>query len=172
MLSCSLWYCGCTCLDGVTLGTCSGSPGSCPGDCESTCLSIRRVGSINSCNRYDPNTFQSQCMYLQTPASVPCPSGYTSCSGRCVYTSTDSNNCGGCGTSCNGDGSTACANGSCTAVSKTAPYRRAFITSTAYSITGTTPDSQCMSEASAAGLTGTYRAVLASTSSGITTYVV
>jgi hypothetical protein len=51
---------------------------------------------------------------------VPCPAGTTACSGQCVDTLTDANNCGGCGNVCHGpdpNGGTAlppeCINGYC-----------------------------------------------------------
>ena len=41
--------------------------------------------------------------------TVSCDGGQTSCGGKCVDTSTDMNNCGGCGVVCN----TACTAGVC-----------------------------------------------------------
>jgi hypothetical protein len=42
-----------------------------------------------------------------------CPMGQTACGGSCVTTATDSNNCGGCGITCNAAGSETCIAGVC-----------------------------------------------------------
>jgi hypothetical protein len=51
-----------------------------------------------------------------TTGTCACPSGQTNCSGTCVNTQNDPNNCGGCGNVCPAAG-LACINGGCTAQS-------------------------------------------------------
>jgi len=55
---------------------------------------------------------------LQDKPSPGCPGG-TSCSGKCVDTRDDPNNCGGCGNKCTGE--TYCDKGSCKKSSCTPP---------------------------------------------------
>ncbi len=118
------WYCGCLCMDGSTaFGGCVNEPGNCSGDCNSACSG--HSGSINSCNRYYsgvfisagdpgaiPGDYFTDCMVLSASldggatiginsgANWPCPNGYTSCSGECLFLSSDPNNCGACGNVC------------------------------------------------------------------------
>ena len=47
----------------------------------------------------------------ESPSVPDCDSGQTMCSGSCVYTSSDANNCGSCGNYCS---SGVCSHGSCT----------------------------------------------------------
>lgn len=135
--SCSSGVCQAQCGSGTTL-------------CGIECVNLQTNGlHCGACNK--PCATGLTCT-----SAVCCQSGQSVCAGACTTTATDPNNCGGCGVKC-GATTPFCTSGACTKGIMLVGLNEGH-TGNLGGVTGA--NALCAQQATAAGITGTWKAFL------------